>query len=164
MGAFKVIWSRIRGKNVKGSYSRARIFWWAVAISLVCGIIKMGAPLEDSLRTGRNWLRQHPASGNIVVVGIDNKSLKKLEKWPWPRRHHGELAEKLGQLGAKRIFFDLDFSSRTDRAKTALLRELSSASTARSRWLHLLQLIRSRMSGPKSRRCRFLRSMSIWPT
>jgi EAL domain-containing protein (putative c-di-GMP-specific phosphodiesterase class I)/CHASE2 domain-containing sensor protein len=114
MGAFKVIWSRIRGKNVKGSYSRARIFWWAVAISLVCGIIKMGAPLEDSLRTGRNWLRQHPASGNIVVVGIDNKSLKKLEKWPWPRHYHGELAEKLGQLGARRIFFDLDFSSRTD--------------------------------------------------
>jgi EAL domain-containing protein (putative c-di-GMP-specific phosphodiesterase class I)/CHASE2 domain-containing sensor protein len=99
-----------------------------VAISLVCGIIEFGLPLEDVLRNGRNGIRQHPPSGEIVVIGIDDKSLERLEKWPWPRRYHGDLALKLDRLGAKRIFFDVDFSSRTsaaeDRALSGALKRL----------------------------------------
>src|SRR5205085_9266644 len=34
--------------------------------------------------------------------------------WPWPRRYHGELVDRLRQAGAHSIGFDVDFSSRSN--------------------------------------------------
>jgi len=97
----------------KGEVSRGRIFLWAAIISLLCGAIEFGEPVEEYMKITRNRVRQQNASGQIVVVGIDDKSLKELEAWPWPRGQHAKLAESLAELGAKRIFFDVDFSQRS---------------------------------------------------
>jgi EAL domain-containing protein (putative c-di-GMP-specific phosphodiesterase class I)/CHASE2 domain-containing sensor protein len=116
-----MVWLRSpRSGNVsaeKGAYSRRRIFLWAALISLVCGLLELGQPLEDYLRIARNWSHQEKASGDIIVIAIDDKSLQETGSWPWPRSQHGRLATKLDQLGARRIFFDIDFSSRTAPAE-----------------------------------------------
>lgn len=78
---------------------------------LVIGILGIGEIAEDVLRSTRNSLHPHKASGDIVLVKIDNKSLEQVGRWPWPRREHAKLVDSLTAAGAKRIFFDIHFDS-----------------------------------------------------
>ena len=72
------------------------------------------APLERSLASLHFRLMQTDASGDIVVVGIDSRSLRELDVWPWPREYHAALIDRLVASGARRIAFDIDFSSRSN--------------------------------------------------
>ncbi|MBA3525769.1 MAG: EAL domain-containing protein [Sphingomonas sp.] len=59
----------------------------------------------------RNNLHPHSASGEIVLVSIDDRALREVGRWPWPRRRHAELVDKLTEAGAERIFFDILFET-----------------------------------------------------
>ena len=102
---------------------RLRLLLWAVLTALTFGVTDLGRPAEDMLRTGRNVLRQHDASGDIVVVALDDRSIEKLQRWPWPRRHHAEIIDELARLGADRIFLDLDFAAISDPEQDRLMAE-----------------------------------------
>lgn len=52
-----------------------------------------------------------PANDNIVIVAIDDYSLSKMGRWPWPRSYHAELLDILSRAGAKTIGFDLIFTA-----------------------------------------------------
>jgi len=56
------------------------------------------------------------ASGNVVLVVIDSPSIEKIGVWPWPRRLHADLIDRLESAGASDIVFDVDFSSPSDPA------------------------------------------------
>jgi len=86
-----------------------RTLLWIAIAGLTFGVLGLGEILEDVLRTSRNSLHFHKASGDIVIVKIDNESLRKAGRWPWPRRVHAQLADALTDAGAKRIFFDVRF-------------------------------------------------------
>ena len=46
---------------------------------------------------------------DVVVIAIDELSMDRLGRWPWPRTTHAQLIEKLHQAGAKTIVFDILF-------------------------------------------------------
>ncbi len=71
------------------------------------------APVEHGLRTMRDALRDKPASGELHIVEIDARSLKTVDRWPWPRSEHARLIDALTAAGARTIAFDVDFSSRS---------------------------------------------------
>ena len=72
--------------------------------------------LQNTLSDMRfNWLPR-AASGNVVLVAIDSPSIEKIGVWPWPRRFHAELLDKLVSAEASVIVFDVDFSSPSDPA------------------------------------------------
>ena len=48
----------------------------------------------------------------VIVVGIDDASLQKIGAWPWDRKVFAEVTEKLSQLGAKSIVYDVLFLER----------------------------------------------------
>ncbi len=52
-------------------------------------------------------------SPDIALVAIDEKSLDHLGPWPWNRRVHGRLIEKLEAAGADIIVFDILFTEAT---------------------------------------------------
>lgn len=52
----------------------------------------------------------YPPAKDIVIVAIDQHSLDKLGRWPWPRRLHVELLEKLAPFQPKGIAMDIVFS------------------------------------------------------
>jgi signal transduction histidine kinase/CHASE2 domain-containing sensor protein len=54
--------------------------------------------------------RPVPPLGDVVIVGIDQKSLDVLGRFPWPRNTHAHLVEQLHRMGARLIAFDLIFS------------------------------------------------------
>ncbi|CAN5179842.1 hypothetical protein BH24PSE1_BH24PSE1_10210 [soil metagenome] len=98
------------------------LLWIAIA-GLIFGVLGLGQILEDVLRATRNSLHSHHASGDIVVVEIDNIALQKVGRWPWPRRYHAQLTDELTRAGAKRIFFDVHFYGATEPAEDLALAE-----------------------------------------
>ena len=105
----------------KSERSPNRLLLWVAFAGLVFGLIGFGELPEDMLRAGRNSLHPHKASGDIVFVQIDDRSLREVGRWPWPRRYHAQLADKLTAAGAKRIFFDLAIETRSNPADDKLL-------------------------------------------
>ena len=61
----------------------------------------------------RYQLFPHHASGKVVLVAIDAKSLQEKSNWPWKRSTHAELIKKLIAAEAGDIAFDIDFSAKT---------------------------------------------------
>ena len=64
---------------------RWRLLAWTAALGLLFGLIGFGEIAEDWLRVARNNAHPNQASGQIVIVGIDDKSLREIGRWPWPR-------------------------------------------------------------------------------
>ena len=67
--------------------------------------------IELDLLDMRAGLQARAASGELLVVAIDPASLRALNGWPWPRRYHAEVLNRLLAAGARRVAFDIDFSS-----------------------------------------------------
>ncbi|MGD0961716.1 MAG: CHASE2 domain-containing protein, partial [Methylomonas sp.] len=55
-------------------------------------------------------LHSRPASEDIVIVAIDDYSLHKLGKWPWPRGVHANLINLLSKAEPRVIGLDIIFS------------------------------------------------------
>ncbi len=62
----------------------------------------------------------------VTIAAIDEASLAKIGRWPWSRTTFAALAERLDQLGAKVIAFDLFFPEReSPRADAQFARAIS---------------------------------------
>jgi diguanylate cyclase len=94
---------------------------WIAIAGLIFGVFGIGSTAEEFLRTGRNGLHMHNASGAITVVRIDDDSLRDIGRWPWPRRYHAQLIDALTKAGAKRIFFDVLFHGKSDPVDDQML-------------------------------------------
>lgn len=81
----------------------------------------IGDGAERSLSGLRASLRTHPASGELVLVEMDAKSLRAIDAWPWPRSVHARAIRALERAGASTIAFDIDFSSRSRPEEDASL-------------------------------------------
>lgn len=95
---------------------------WLVAVPLaaLCGLLMLwsgaGESVERQLREFRDGIRTHAASGEVHIVEIDSASLRSIAHWPWPRRYHGALVDRLRQAGVRSVGFDVDFSSPSNPA------------------------------------------------
>ena len=68
--------------------------------------LALNNPLYDSLRR----LTPLPVDPRILLVTIDDASLKKLGQWPWPRSLHADLIDRLSAAQPAGILFDVIFS------------------------------------------------------
>jgi diguanylate cyclase (GGDEF)-like protein len=55
-------------------------------------------------------LQENRLSEDVVVVAIDDASLHDLGHWPWSRRLHARLLDRLTEMGARAVAFDILFS------------------------------------------------------
>jgi EAL domain-containing protein (putative c-di-GMP-specific phosphodiesterase class I)/CHASE2 domain-containing sensor protein len=107
---------------------QAAIFAAAVLVSVLTALLGTAEPAERFFGEIRDDLNSKPASGEIYLVEIDARSLKRLDNWPWPRRYHAQLVDRLNEAGVEQIVFDIDFSSRsTDAEDTAFAQALARA-------------------------------------
>ena len=85
-----------------------------IAALLVGGLATVydaGRNVYHVLQQGRDALHPRRATGDVVVVEIDAKSLMQINHWPWPRSIHGRLVDRLRAAPARAIAFDVDLSS-----------------------------------------------------
>ncbi|WP_456379935.1 CHASE2 domain-containing protein [Thiolapillus sp.] len=59
--------------------------------------------------TGISLLPQE-APQNVVIVAVDEKSLRKFGRWPWSRRIHAQLLDQLAVAGTGPVVFDVLFA------------------------------------------------------
>lgn len=98
----------------------ARRFGYARILSLVllAGLVGLRivdpAPLKElRLRTFDVYQLISPrvvTERPVVIVDIDEKSLARLGQWPWPRTRIADLVQRLTDLGAAAIAFDVIFA------------------------------------------------------
>lgn len=70
----------------------------------------------------RHWPRAvEPMSSDVVLVDIDDRSLERIGRWPWPRTRLADCVVELGKAGARTIALDLDLSDPQGLAYDATL-------------------------------------------
>ena len=55
-------------------------------------------------------LNPKPSRDDILIIAIDDYSLAQLGKWPWPRKIHAQLFEKINQAEPNAVGFDVLFN------------------------------------------------------
>lgn len=95
------------------SSPRLRILMWAAVAGLAVGVLEAGAPVDRLLLTAREALRSRDSDRSIVVVKVDNASLRELGGWPGSRTVPARALDVLMAHGARRVFFDNVFADRS---------------------------------------------------
>ncbi len=57
------------------------------------------------------WSEKAP--DDVLIIAIDEKSIAQLGRWPWPRRTHAKLIDRLSKANTGPIIFDVLFSEPT---------------------------------------------------
>ncbi|WP_137149987.1 EAL domain-containing protein [Devosia sp. FKR38] len=76
-------------------------------------------PGDQALQSLRYEATSRPASGDVVFVEIDAPSLAQVGVWPWPRSVYANLLDRLMDMGASDVAFDIDFSTASTPAEDA---------------------------------------------
>jgi diguanylate cyclase (GGDEF)-like protein/PAS domain S-box-containing protein len=100
--------------------------WWAIALAVFAAVALLRAAgqlsfLESYAADARARILRHEVASDIVIVGIDARSLERLSQWPWPRRRHAELLSQLASAAPREVFLDIDFSSPSNPEDDAAL-------------------------------------------
>jgi EAL domain-containing protein (putative c-di-GMP-specific phosphodiesterase class I)/CHASE2 domain-containing sensor protein len=107
----------------EGANQRLRLLLWPLVAAVIFGLIGFGEPLEDGLRIARNRLHAHPVSDDIVLVEVDEQSLRQIDTWPWPRSVQGQIVDELDRLNAGQIVIDLLYTGPSSPAQDQDLAE-----------------------------------------
>jgi adenylate cyclase len=85
------------------------------ALLALLSFSRVGQVLENSwLDLLYTWRAPQPPPPALLLVGIDEPSFQELRRpWPWPRRLHAALVERLHAAGARLIVFDVVFADPT---------------------------------------------------
>ena len=108
------------GKVRNKPASPRKVLLWTLLAGLLFGLIGLGEPIDLVAHNGRSIVNQHPASDNIVIVKIDDASLRSIGNWPWPRRTQAKLVDQLSRMGARQIVYDVVFAYPTDAESDAI--------------------------------------------
>ena len=101
--------------------SPLRLLLWTALAALILSGIGATQVVDEFLRSCRNYFHRHDASGQVVLVPIDDQALREMGRWPWPRRYHAQLVDQLTAAGAKRIYFDIAFETASSPTDDKLL-------------------------------------------
>lgn len=100
-----------RGGNRRTGYL------WAAGVGMivaVIGFVAVDEPFVDHLGDlifdgYQRALPRTSANAPVAVVDIDEASIREVGQWPWPRTTIAKIVDRLGDLGAVAIAFDMVF-------------------------------------------------------
>ena len=71
-------------------------------------------PLNNWITDFRTEQVSVPATGEIAILAIDPESLQHVGTWPWSRKVHGDILDRLVDLNAGIVMYDVDFAFPSD--------------------------------------------------
>lgn len=99
-----------------GTGSGLRLYAIPIVISTIVSALLLFGQLEKfeliTIDLRYSYLPEH-VSAPLVLVEIDQNSLKEVGVWPWPRTLYAVMLEKLAGEGAEGLLADIDFSSQS---------------------------------------------------
>jgi CHASE2 domain-containing sensor protein/tRNA A-37 threonylcarbamoyl transferase component Bud32 len=119
---------------------RFRLHWADVAIGAVVSILMLAVfqfgwsdGLENKLYDVRARMRAAAkVSDQVVIVGIDDDSIREIGRYPWPRNYMAEMVDRLSEAGAKVIGLDILYSDAELNPGLAKVKELAAAYEAKA--------------------------------
>ncbi|KQV96906.1 CHASE2 domain-containing protein [Rhizobacter sp. Root1221] len=88
--------------------ARWGLFWLvAVGVALAWGYANGPSRIEAAFMDHLSAMDGRPAPADIVIVAIDDRSIAELGRWPWRRRVHADLIDRLHAAGPRAIGLDL---------------------------------------------------------
>ena len=98
----------------KKKYSKFLVsLGFSLSVALLLLLVTQSKPyqiLELKALDLRFVLRgNQPTHTPVLHIDIDDQSLEKLGRWPWPRSFHAKLTDTLSRCGAKQILWDVLF-------------------------------------------------------
>ncbi len=95
---------------------RIRVTGWSVGALATAAVLGLyGAGWLDGIEFKTldwrfRWTNNTPADSRIVCIDIDDGSLEKVGRWPWPRDVQAGVLGVLAELGPKAILYDVTLS------------------------------------------------------
>ena len=71
-----------------------------------------------------NRMMPRHVEGDVVIIDIDEKSLKEYGQWPWPRTTVAQLLGELHALGPKSVAFDIVFAEKDRTSPQSFINRL----------------------------------------
>lgn len=104
---------------------RASTALWLVCITLALCITGALSRIDNVIYDAAQQQTDRDIPTDVVLVTVDEQSLSSLGRWPWSRRLHAQLIDRLHADGARVIGFDVIFSEpqNEDLAADRLLAE-----------------------------------------
>ena len=121
-----------RGLFDESLIARRRLRRWVAAVVALLVVVRVGAEFAAVLRrpdlslldVWQSVRATDRPSPQVVIVGIDEKSISKFGAPPWPRSEYVALIERLANAGARMIGFDFTFGAlEREQANSQLLAE-----------------------------------------
>jgi PAS domain S-box-containing protein len=104
-----------------------RVTWIGTAIAALVALLFALRPapvgnLDNSVcDILTNWAGRGHLSGKVAIVEIDDASIAKLGRWPWPRDLVASLVRRILDAGAATVVLDTVFDQPSDAGKDDLL-------------------------------------------
>lgn len=101
--------------NALRSWPRRMLAEWlavsgfATLLVVTLLITGVSARLDNVAYDAALRLSPEPPDPRIVIVAIDDRALAQIGAWPWSRRIHAALIDRLSQAGARNIAYDVLF-------------------------------------------------------
>ena len=109
-----------------------RIPEWMIGVAITLVVLVMGFMRPSFLETFEyqlfdlrlKWFGAHTAPQNIAIVAIDEESITKVGRWPWPRSRITALVDQLAAKGAKVIGLNLILSEPEEQSSLTVLQKV----------------------------------------
>ncbi len=108
-------------------YKSRLILEWCLIVAAVLGTVilavsvSFGHRIDNLIYDQVSAATAPPASPDIILVEIDDRSLAQLGAWPWPRTVHARAIDQLSAANPKAIGYDILFTEPTDAASDQML-------------------------------------------
>jgi len=113
-----------------GSILKSPIIRWVTGVTLLVSILLLWRPtftefMELKVYDLKFRVRgPQPASQEVVILGIDDDSLKAVGRWPWSRDDMARLVSRLQEAGPRVIVLDIIFAEKQETATVRTLANL----------------------------------------
>lgn len=117
-------------KGIRGGHGRNAFFYVLAALSTLCVLALQAFDppvlrehLESVLYDARMQLRAAgaPPSDKVVIVSVDEPSIAKLGRWPWPRHIQADLIDAINADNPSAIGIDILFTEPENETSDAAL-------------------------------------------
>ena len=95
------VWSRSETARLAGALCAI------IAVAVLSGALERW---DNVIYDATMRLQRSAQPDDIVIVAIDDRSLKQLGRWPWSRHVHAQLLERLTRIGVRGVGFDIMFA------------------------------------------------------
>lgn len=81
----------------------------SMLVAGLVGLAGISLPIDLVINAARIAMFDHKASGDIILVGVDDKSLQASENGAFSRREHAKLIDRINAAGARRLLVDFTY-------------------------------------------------------